>query len=85
MIGRKPYTEHLSSGMDSFNQSWIAPGDSILFDVPVTSSHDDSTLYVSFNYEWEFDEKGLVRIDSVEHRVVHSGLSTEDVKVQRCN
>lgn len=83
-IGGKPFIQTRSSGMDNFSQSWLAPRDAILFDVPMSYSNEDSRLYVYFKYEWDVDEKGTVKGGAVEHRALHPGLSTED-KVPACN
>jgi hypothetical protein len=53
---------------DMYSESWLPSGRSILFSVPREQMVGNFTIYLSFNYEWEYGERTF-RPDEPQHRV----------------
>jgi hypothetical protein len=53
---------------DVFSSAWLPSGSSIVFSVPREHLATDLTVFIRFNYEWEYGERTF-RSDEPEHRV----------------
>jgi hypothetical protein len=53
---------------DMLSSAWLPPGSSIIFSVPREHLATDHTVFIRFNYEWEYGERTF-RSDGPEHRV----------------
>jgi hypothetical protein len=71
--------ERLRSFIDSFSLEELPPGVSVLFSVAREhlSSAKKRSIYVSYTYSWELDERGFPRPDEPEHRVEYSSYRLE--------
>lgn len=71
---------------DSFNQSWIASKESILFSVPREYLQEGLQIYIPFNYEWELNDQGIIHNQPV-HKTFFRGVelfnSNEHVNCQQ--
>jgi hypothetical protein len=63
-------------GGDSYSQSWLPPGRSVIFSVTRAHLSKGRSIYVYFNYEWE---SGQVYSNNLEpeHRVMYWGYRLE--------
>jgi hypothetical protein len=58
---------------DSFDESWIASNGLIRLLVPKTNLREGLQIHISFNYEWELGDQGIIHND-IDHRVVLRGV-----------
>lgn len=64
---------------DSFNESWMASKSSIRFTVPREHLREGLKIFVSFNYEWELSDQGVIHSD-VQHRVFFRGVTLRKLR-----
>lgn len=67
---------------DSFNESWMASKSSIRFTVPKEHLKEGLKVFVSFNYEWELSDQGIIHSD-VQHRVFFRGVTLRNLTAVR--
>lgn len=51
-----------------FSTSWLPPGGSVIFSVPREHLAKRLSVYIPYNYEWEYGERTF-RSDEPQHRV----------------
>ena len=63
-------------GGDSYSESWLAPGRSVIFSVAREHLSHDRSIYLYFSYEWE---RGQIYSNNLapEHRLMYWGYRLE--------
>jgi hypothetical protein len=66
-------------GGDSYSESWLPPGRSVVFSVDRGHLANDRSIYIYYSYEWEFGHAYSYNL-APEHRVMYWGyrLQNED-------
>lgn len=74
-VDGKRVFEVFGTAGDSYDVSWIAPKDSIMFSVPIDLLPQENQLFVKYNFDWELGGNGRFFSGGNEHRVFYRGNS----------